>query len=205
LGKIFMLDRSKLTPKQLRILEFIERECSQSGRVPTFRAIAQHFQLKAVGTVQDHISKLLDLGFLEKEKGNYRGFKLPFQTQTTLIPILGSVPAGKPIEAMEDFQGSIALSGSWRGDLFALRVRGESMRDRGILHGDLVVVRKQMDAEDGEIVVALVDYEATVKVLEKRKGSLRLLPANSDFKPIVLDPERENRIVGKVIAVQRVY
>lgn len=200
-----MPDRNLLTDKQLRILQYIEQEFSRSGRKPTLRAIAQHFGLKAVGTVQDHISKLVEFGFLEKETGNYRGFKLIHQIQTTLVPICGSVPAGKPIEAVESFQGSIALTGDWKGELFALRVQGESMKDLGILNGDYVVVKKQSDAENGEIIVALIDQEATVKVLEKHAERIRLLPANPAFKPIVLDASRDNQIVGKVVAVQRMY
>ena len=142
---------------------------------------------------------------LEKEDGNYRGFRLIHQTKTTLIPICGSVPAGKPIEAIENFQGSIALTGDWKGELFALRVQGESMKDQGILNGDYVVVKKQSDAKNGEIVVALIDQEATVKTLEKIKGRIRLLPANPAFDPIELDASRDNQIVGKVVAVQRMY
>lgn len=194
-----------LTPKQQRVLRFIEQEFIRSGRVPTYRGIAENFRLKAVGTVQDYIQKLIELGFLEKGENRERGFRLPHQTRTTLIPILGSVPAGRPMEAIEDFRGSVALVGNWKGDLFALRVSGESMRDRGIFDGDYVIVKKQTDAEDGEIVVAQIDQEATVKVLEKRKERIRLLPANSAFKPIEFARDRENIIVGKVVAVQRVY
>jgi repressor LexA len=200
-----MPERNLLTEKQLRILQYIEQEFSRSGQKPTLRAIAQHFGLKAVGTVQDHISKLIEFGFLEKEGGSYRGFRLIHQTKTTLIPICGSVPAGKPIEAVESFQGSIALTGDWKGDLFALRVQGESMKDQGILNGDYVVVKKQSDAENGEIIVAIIDQEATVKILEKRVGQVRLLPANPAFQPIELDASRDNQIVGKVVAVQRMY
>lgn len=198
-----MLDREILTSKQLKVLKFIEQEFLKTGRNPTLRAIAEYLDVKAVGTVQDYISKLLELGFLEKQQD--RGFRLPYQTQVTIIPVLGSVPAGRPIEAIESFEGSIALSGSWKGDLFALRVTGESMKDRGILDGDLVIVRKQADAHDGQIVVAQVDQEATVKIFEKKKGRIRLLPANIAFKPIVLSADRENAIIGRVIAVQRIY
>ncbi len=200
-----MFDRNTLTVKQLKILRFIEQEFIKMGHVPTFRAIASHFEFKAVGTVQDYIQKLIELGFLEKEEGKQRGFKLPHQARTTLIPILGSVPAGKPIEAIEDFRGSVALVGNWRGDLFALRVTGESMKDKGIFDGDFVIVKKQGDAEDGEIVVAQIGDEATVKTLERRSGRIRLLPANSAYQPIELKPDQRSCIIGKVIAVQRIY
>ena len=198
-----MPDRGELTPKQLRVLKFIEQEVLRTGRNPTLRAIAEYLDLKAVGTIQDYIAKLIELGFLEKEEGKYRGFKLPYQTRVTVIPVLGNVPAGRPIEDIESFQGSVALSGNWRGDIFALRVTGESMKDQGIFDGDIVIVKKQPDAEDGQIVVAQIDQDATVKILEKKKD--RLLPANSAFKPIELSADRENAIIGKVIAVQRIY
>lgn len=198
-----LLNRSALTAKQLKVLVFIEQEILRSGRPPTLRSIAKEFDLKAVGTVQDYISKLVELGFLEKEPGQYRGIRLPFQTQVTWVPILGSVPAGKPIEAIHDSIGSIALSGVWKGDLFALKVKGESMRDRGILEGDVVIVRQQPDAESGEIVVALLETEATVKILERKKGKIRLLPANPSFQPIELSGDRDCRIAGRVIGVQR--
>jgi repressor LexA len=198
-----MPDRGALTSKQLRVLKFIEHEVLKTGKTPTFRAIAEHLGVKAVGTVQDYISKLLRLGFLDKEEGRYRGFKLPHQRQVTVIPILGRVPAGSPIEAVDHFCGSVALTGNWRGELFALRVIGESMKDRGILDGDIVIVKKQAHAEDGQIVVAQINQEVTVKILEKKKNRVRLLPANPAFSPIEWSPDDENSIIGKVIAVQR--
>lgn len=200
-----MSNRDDLTPKQLKVLKFIEQEVLKTGKTPTFRAIAEYLEVKAIGTVQDYISKLLDRGFLEKEIGSNRGFRLPHQIQVTTIPVLGSVPAGKPIEAVESFCGSVALAGNWKGDLFALRVTGESMKNSGILDGDIVIVKKQAHAEDGQIVVAQIDQEATVKILEKKRSRVRLLPANPAFRPIELSPDRENIIIGKVIAVQRVY
>jgi repressor LexA len=199
------LSREQLTTKQLKVLNFIEQEIQQSGRSPTYRAIAQHLQVSAIGTIQDHIAKLVEYGFLEKEKGQAQGLKLPIQDKVTWVPILGAVPAGRPIEAIHDFQGSIPLSGRWRGEFFALRVKGESMRDQGILDGDYVVVKKQPDADHGDVVVASVNGEATVKFLERKKGKIRLIPANPNYQPIELLPEQENQIIGKVIAVQRIY
>jgi repressor LexA len=204
-----MPDRNELTAKQLKVLKMVEQEIARTGHPPAFRAIAKHLGVKAVGTIQDHISKLIEFGFLEKEKAPARGFKLPFQTRVTWIPVLGSVPAGNPTEAIasaiDEHEGKIALTGHWKGNIFALKVKGESMREKGILDGDLVIVQNQPDAETGQIVVAMVDQEATIKTLEKKNGKLRLLPANPDFQPIELHADRENRIVGKVIAVQRTY
>ena len=198
-----MPDRKLLTLKQLRVLQYIEQQYNRLGKVPTLRMIASKFELKAIGTVQDHLKKLMELGFLEKDLVLSRGFQLPHQQKITQVPILGRVPAGNPIEAIEDLQGGLALCGAWKGELFALRVQGDSMQGRGIFEDDFVIIRKQTTAEDGDIVVALIDQEATVKILEKNKGSMRLLPANSRYRPIELLMERENVIIGKVIAVQR--
>ncbi len=193
----------KLSPKQAKILEFIEHQISHAGRPPTLREIAHYFQYSAVGTVQDHIQALIKKGYLEKDEGSACGIRLTYRSKSVTVPILGMVPAGKPIEAIESSSGSLTVPSRYRGDLYALKVQGESMIEAGIFDGDYVVVRKQSDAEDGEIVVAMIDGEATVKYLEKKRGRLRLLPANSKFKPIELESGRDNRIQGKVVSVQR--
>ena len=194
-----------LSPKQLAVLECIQDETSQLGRPPTYRELAHALGGVAVGTVQDHIRALLKKGFLEKMEGLSRGFRLIHQRGTHEVPLLGRVPAGRPIEAIEQAQGSISVPASLRGDLFALRVVGESMIDAGILDGDLVVVRQGPHAENGDIVVAMIDGEATVKYLERKSGHVRLLPANSKFKPIEIPAHSENVIQGKVVSVQRFY
>jgi repressor LexA len=193
----------KLAPKQAKILDFIRDEIAQSGRAPTYRDIAKHFGYDAVGTVQDHIRALIRKGFLEKAPGVARGIQLAFRSASKDIPILGSVPAGLPVEAIEDTMGSLSVPGKIRGELFALKVVGESMIDAGILNGDFVVVRKQTHAESGQIVVAMIDGEATVKYLERKAGRVRLLPANARFSPIEINPQQENVIVGVVMSVQR--
>lgn len=201
------LKSPSLTEKQAEILSYIEAEIAESGCPPTFRQIAKHFGYKAVGTVEDHVKALIRKGVLLKESGVACGIRLAHHSSPFSIPILGSVPAGKPIEAIESALGSLPVSSTRcrGGEHFALQVRGESMRDAGILDGDYVVVRKQITAEDGDIVVALIDGEATVKTLEKRKGRIRLLPANPAFEPIELRSDRQNSIQGKVISVQRFY
>jgi repressor LexA len=199
-------EQRKLTPKQAKILEFIEKEVSRSGRPPTYREIARYCGYSAVGSVEDHIRALVKKGYLIKDQGTICGLKLAHRAESIDVPILGAIPAGRPVEAIEDRLGSIPMvlpKGS--NELFALRVVGESMIEAGILDGDYVIVRKQETAEDGDIVVALIDGDATVKYLEKRRGRLRLLPANPRFSPIELMPGRENLIQGKVIGVQRYY
>lgn len=194
-----------LSPKQLAVLECIQDETCQLGRPPTYRELAHALGGVAVGTVQDHIRALMKKGFLEKAEGLARGFKLAHQRGTLEVPLLGRVPAGRPIEAIEESQGSISVPASLRGDLFALKVVGESMIEAGILDGDLVVVRQQPDANNGDIVVAMIDGETTVKYFERKGAHVRLLPANPKFKPIEIPPHSENVIQGKVISVQRFY
>jgi len=196
---------TSLSPKQAKTLALIEESISQTGRPPTYRDLAREMGYDAVGTVQDHIKALIKKGYLQKEEGLARGFRLAHQSESVSVPILGSVPAGKPIEAIQESSGSVAVTGRWRGDIFALRVRGESMKDAGILDGDLVIVRKQAHAESRDIVVAMIDGEATVKYFERKGGRVRLLPANDAFKPIEIPPGSENSVQGKVISVQRFY
>lgn len=196
-------DQKRLTPKQAKVLAFVENEITRAGRPPSLREIAKHFGYSAVGTVEDHIKALKKKGYLSQAPGIVCGIRPSYLAESISIPILGSVPAGKPLEAIQSASGFLSIPNRWRGDLYALRVRGDSMIDAGILEGDLVVVKKQDTAEHGEIIVATVDGEATVKYLDKKKNKPRLLPANSRYSPIELDPSRENRIVGKVVSVQR--
>lgn len=200
-----MTSPSSLSPKQAKILAFIESEISKSGRPPTYRDIADHCGYDAVGTVQDHIRSLIRKGYLEKTPGVARGIRIAHHTQSLFIPILGMVPAGRPIEAIESQLGTLSIPARWKGELYALKVKGESMKDAGILDGDFVVVKKQTTAENGEIVVALMNGEATVKYLEKKAGRIRLLPANSKFSPIEWQEGLENLIQGKVVGVQRFF
>jgi repressor LexA len=196
-----------LTPKQLAVLECIRDEFKTNGRPPTYRDIAKRLGYDAVGTVQDHVRTLMRKGFLEKEEGLSRGFRLSYQRGSQEIPVLGRVPAGNPIEAIQDTQGSVAVPSQLRGDLFALKVVGESMIEAGILDGDTVIVRKQNHADHGDIVVAMIDGEATVKYLDKKSARVRLLPANPKFRPIEVAPSAHlgDFIQGKVISVQRFY
>lgn len=194
-----------LSPKQAEVLRYFEREISRTGRPPTYRDIARHIGCDAVGTVQDHVRALIKKGYLQKEPGVARGLKLAHRSESLDIPILGSVPAGRPIEAIAEAHGSLSVPNRWRGDLYALRVQGESMVEAGILDGDYVIIRQQPDAASGQIVVALINGEATVKTLEKKNGRVRLLPANPRFQPIDLDPRSENGIQGVVVSVQRFY
>ena len=200
------MTQDTLTPKQRQVLNTIQEITAERGSAPTFREIADHLGYDSVGTVQDHIKALTRKGYLEQSNpGKARGLRPTLHEASRSIPILGKVPAGNPLEAIEDTQGQTVVSAHWRGDLYALQVRGDSMIEAGILEGDTVIVRAQNTAENGDIVVASIDGEATVKQLEKKNGRIRLLPANARYRPIMLDPSQENRIQGKVIALQRKF
>jgi repressor LexA len=199
---------SPLTEIQRKILQFITAETAEQGAPPTLRAICKAFDFKAVGTAQDHIRALIRKGFLEKDPGKARGIRFPERHRVGAvgIPVLGTVPAGIPLEAIEITLGTLPVPYAMakKGNLFALRVTGESMAGAGIQDGDWVIARQQRTAQHGDIVVALLDGAATVKRLEKKEGKVRLLPENPRFQPIDVRPGEEI-IQGKVVAVQRYY
>lgn len=198
----------KLTSKQAEILKLIEDEIAKTGRSPTYRDLARTCGYDSVGTVQDHVQALIKKGYLKKDSGVARSIQPTHHSFARTIPILGTVPAGSPLEFFETALGSLSVPAQWNGHLFALRVQGDSMIEAGIFENDLVIVRSQPDAENREIVVATLDGQSTVKTLEKKKGIIRLLPANPRYSPILLAPrsdDREIKIVGKVISLQRFY
>jgi repressor LexA len=167
------------------------------GRPPTMREIAEHQGFQTTQTAREHLERLARDGRLEKLPGA-RGYRVVGGTTAVPVPIVGSVVAGGLSFATEDLEGYEAVEGG-KG-LFGLRVRGPSMRDAGILDGDLVLVRPQATARTGEVVVALVGDEATVKVLHRSGKRVELRPRNPAFRPIVA---KEVRILGKVVEVRR--
>lgn len=182
-----------------------------AGMPPTVREVQQTFGFKAVQTAQAHLEQLVARGRLTRHKGRARGYALPessadYAPPSVYAPLLGHIQAGDLQAAIENREGTIPVESraSRRGSeqLFALHVRGESMTGVGILPDDVVIVRVQETANPGDIVVALVGDEATVKTFRTRRGRIVLMPENPDFKPIVPDPD-ECRILGKVIEVRR--
>jgi repressor LexA len=205
-----------------RIYQFV-RERLESGEPPTVREIQHHFGFRSAQTVQEHLEALIREGALERSgERRARAYRLPDDAYGGArdgggrdggarvagrlargIPLLGRVQAGAMTSAVEDIEGYIPVSIKREGEeLFGLRVRGESMRDAGILPGDVVIVRRQPEAPEGSIVVALNGEEATVKRLRFREGRPELHPENPDFEPIIPDSE-DFRILGKVIEVRR--
>ena len=195
---------SVLTPKQQQIYDFILSYSNRHGYPPSVREIGEHVGLKSPSTVHFHLKGLEAAGLITKAEGKTRAITLsdpvPGPDQ---VPVVGSVAAGSPILAQECIEDYLTFdTGGRTGEHFALRVRGESMRDAGILPGDLVVVHQQSDARSGEIVVALFEDEATVKTLRRKDGHVWLMPENPDYDPI--DGEG-CAILGKVTAVVRRY
>jgi repressor LexA len=164
------------------------------------------FDFRSPQTAREHLDGLVAAGRLEKEPGKARGHRLPQRRGSAhpiMVPLLGRVPAGPPDAAIEDLEGYITVQLPRGGsELFGLRVSGDSMTGAGIFPGDIVVVRQQPRAESGDIVVALVGEEATVKRLQIRRGRIELHAENPRYKTMVPDP-RELRVLGKVIEVRR--
>lgn len=175
-----------------------------SGRPPTIREVQEEFGFRAVQTAREHLERLVRDGKLAKDQGCSRGYRLPARSgpPAVMVPVLGRVPAGELSEAILDPEGYLVMrTRRSPSRLFALRVRGESMVGAGILPGDVVIVRRQQFAESGDIVVAQVEEEATVKRLQMRSGQVELHPENPEFGVIV--PQGEVQILGKVIEVRR--
>jgi repressor LexA len=188
-----------LTTKQSAIYHFIQRHVERDHRPPSLREIGTHFDL-SVGTVQDQVEAIRRKGFLEKDDAKARGLRLPVTAQQ--VPILGRVHAGPLHAAFEDVEGHVPVGMTLSPfQHFALRVRGDSMVNAGILEGDLVLVRAQPTAEPGDVVVARVDDETTVKRLERKGPKMILEPANPRYSAI----EEPFDIVGVVVEVRRHY
>lgn len=187
-----------------RVYETIIRMIDEQGYAPSVREIGEAVGLKSPSTVHFHLKKLEEAGLIEKGACKGRAITVPVQqVPEDRVPLVGSVAAGAPILAQECIEDYITFDTHGKaGEYFALRVRGMSMVNAGILPGDLVVVRRQQTANNGEIVVALLEDEATVKRLSRRNGQIWLLPENDDYSPI---DGTYASILGKVTAVVRWY
>ena len=182
------------------ILDYVNRFVQENGYAPSIREIGEAVGLRSTASVSYHIQALQDKGLLLTPDAKGKKRALVTSTRPGQIPVVGVVTAGVPILAVENQEGTMA----WDGDpsCFALRVRGDSMINAGILSGDKVVVRPQHTAEDGQIVVARLEDEATVKRLRRRNGEIRLMPENDAYEPI---DGTNAQIIGIVKAVIREY
>ncbi len=195
----------ELTHKQRKAFEFIT-EKTKSGIPPTIREIASHMGFSSTGTVRDYLKALKRKGYIRQGKRLARSIEV-LKHNLTRIPILAGIPAGEPNTAYEDIEGYVELNDllarkAIQKDVFALRVKGDSMVDAGILNGDIAIIKKQPSANDGDIVAALLENnEATLKRLRLNKDKPFLEPANTSYKPI----HKEFKIIGKLINILRKY
>ena len=184
----------RLTANQQRVLDWIRRYLDRHDRSPTLREISENLGLSSHSSAQDYVEALVRKGALERLP-YHRGLRLPHRSRapvSTQLPLVGRVAAGSPILAAENIEAHHDVDPGLfrpRAD-YLLRVVGLSMRDAGILDGDLIAVHRSDTADHGRIVVARIDDEVTVKQLERHNGRVRLLPANPDFAPIDIDPRR---------------
>ena len=193
-----------LTDRQRQILRFIADYKARHGTSPTLREIAQHCKIYLRG-VQYHIERLERAGVLTRTRKRSRGIELRQEQRAVLTPLLGRVAAGRPVLSEEHIEASYPLPREWTGsgETFLLKVQGDSMRDARIFDGDLVLVKVQPKALSGDIVVALVEDEVTVKRFQVDGKTVVLKPENEVFAPIRIKEGQRFRILGKVIGVFR--
>ena len=192
-----------LKDKEIEVFNYIKSRLGE-GISPSVREIMDAMDFHSTSTAHRYINALVNEGLIEKSGNMNRSLRLPNSTSAS-VPIMGTVTAGQPITAVQDITGYLGFEapGCDPNDLFALRVKGESMINAGILDGDIVVVERTSYAENGDIVVAFIGgEEATVKTFYKERGHYRLQPENDTMDPIILD---EVEILGKVIGLKRYY
>jgi repressor LexA len=207
-----MTIRDDLTPTQKQMLAFIAETIRDHDRSPTIREIGEAFNISSTNGVRYHLKVLEEKGYIKRERGISRGIEwredhvFPGDVAVNTIPLIGQVAAGRPILAVENIEGRIAVDEMFARsrECFALRVNGDSMRDAGIVDGDVVIVNPQPDARNGDVVVALIDDEATVKTYVRRNGGVVLHPENPEYEDIVLDRRSgDARVLGKVVGLMR--
>lgn len=204
--------KKELSAKQKMIFDFVQNEIQLNGYPPTVREICKAVGLSSTSTVHAHLATLEKLGYIQKDSLKPRALKVlvgskkdkGFYTSKEMVdvPIVGKITAGMPILAVENIEDSFPVPIDFTGnsEVFMLKVRGESMIEAGILDGDLILVKKQNTASNGQIVVALIEDSATVKTFYKEKDHIRLQPENSSMEPIIVS---DCKILGKVAGVFR--
>jgi repressor LexA len=196
----------KITPKQQKVLDFIQDKITKDNLPPTIREIAAALGFSSTGTVRDYLKTLEKKGYLKRANNKARSMEL-LQGGPHKIRLLSSIPAGKPNEAHEDKDTYLDLEQmfsrkSAKGEVFALKVKGDSMSDAGIMDGDIAIIRKQLTADNGDIIAALLEYnEVTLKRLRREGNKFFLEPANKNYQPI----HKDFSILGKLIAILRNY
>lgn len=209
--------KNQLTGRQEEILNFINYCREINGFPPTIREIAKHFGMSSTFGVKKHLNALVKKGYLHIESNASRGISTIQNSLQSVfekndifnsIPVVGRVAAGTPILAEQNIEGSLVIDPSFikrNEDCFALRVKGDSMIKVGIFEGDYVIVIRQSEAKNGDIVVALLDDEATVKTFENKNGQIRLIPENDNYQPIEIKNKENFSLVGRVKGIVRYF
>ena len=188
--------------RRKKILEFVHDYIDEHGFAPSVREIGRAVGINSTKAVKYHLDILVDEGLLKRIPRQARGLSTAHQPES--LPLIGRIAAGSPLLAVENVEAQVSLS-RFR-DCFLLRVKGESMKGAGIMENDMVVVRPQSAAENGEIVAALLGNEATVKRFQQRRDQVVLEPENPEFEPIIVSPDRQDfRIIGVVVGLLRNY
>jgi repressor LexA len=209
--------REDLTDRQREVYDFLVGFWQSRGYPPSIREVASHFGFRSTRAVVDHLGALERKGWIVRTRERSRAIEFPLarmsggnaavreSDQVMVLPVVGRIAAGEPILAVENIVDEISLDRSWvRGQRpFLLKVVGDSMRDAGILDGDYVLVNGEDRADDGDIVAAIIEDEATVKRLRRNRGEVLLEPANPAYSPIPVRSDRSFQLVGKVIGVFR--
>ena len=203
-----IMKNNDLTKKEKVVFDYLVQYIEENGYAPSVRDIVASLGIKSTSSVHLYLHNLEAKGFIEQDPGKKRTLRIcaPYAKVFGKVPLLGSITAGSPILAVENFDGYVDLP--WNSakysseELFGLKVRGESMIEAGIFDGDIVIVRKATYAENGQIVVALIEDEATVKTFYKEGGHFRLQPENRTMSPIIVD---DVALLGIVIASFRQY
>ena len=202
------MKNNELSKKEKLVFEYLVKSINENGYAPSVRDIGASLGIKSTSSVHLYLHNLESKGYIEQDANKKRTIRLcaAYQGGKGRIPLLGEIAAGSPILAVENFDGYVDLpwnSGKYSAsDLFALKIKGTSMIEAGILDGDIVVVRKSAYAENGQIVAALVDDEATVKTFYKEDGHFRLQPENRTMNPIIVE---DVALLGIVVASFRQY
>ncbi|HHT65788.1 MAG: transcriptional repressor LexA [Caldicoprobacterales bacterium] len=201
-----------LSEKQKKILNFLKKEIRTKGYPPSVREICDAVGLKSTSTVHGYLERLEKKGLIRRDPTKPRAIEIlddttyVFKKELINVPIVGQVTAGQPILAVENIEDTFPIPAEYlhnhSNDVFMLSVRGESMIEAGILDGDLVIIEKKPTAQNGDMVVALIEDEATVKTFYKEKDHIRLQPENAAMEPIIV---RDVSILGKVIGVIRMF
>ncbi len=203
----------KLTHRQRQVFDFIRTCAEKSGSAPTLEEICSHFDFKSRNSARQHLRLMEKKGHLELLPGRARGIRLPQQSAgpqpVSLVPLVGRIAAGDPIGAIEHVEATIAVPNNlWRGDnLFALRVRGDSMIGAGIFDGDIAVVNAQPVAENGTIAAVVIGDDITLKRCFRSANDIRLRAENSRYSDLVIDPRDSDdiRIVGVLVGTLRTF